>query len=380
MIQASSALDAYVDANILLLMACALWYLARTVMRATGAQQDYSAQLKLLNITFFGVLLSPFVITGVGALSNAGMMPAGYPPALSDFIVAQYLNGSVPIAPSEMERILSLRETVSRDILSLQGGAAMALVTGMTMGFAVLAGRLIFSFVQLRRVIGASYPWRRAGRLHLRLSPSVSVPFSTRGLWRRYAIFPAAMLSDPKNLKIALGHELQHVRQHDVEWEIGLELLRPLLFWNPAFYLWKRQVEQLRELACDQVLIGRRRYDLRAYCECLFQACANSLRQRGSGAAHIPRVGLVRTEGLALGSRSALLLQARVVSMIEGGPSRRHPAGFLALAAMVTVSLWFGSIAIQRPGDWSHDRIMLSTIVNLERMGRSNDACQTVFC
>ena len=30
--------------------------------------------------------------------------------------------------------------------------------------------------------------------------------------------------------------------------------------------------------------------------------------------------------------------------------------------------LVFGTVAIQRPGDWSQDRLMLSTIVNLERL------------
>ena len=32
------------------------------------------------------------------------------------------------------------------------------------------------------------------------------------------------------------------------------------------------------------------------------------------------------------------------------------------------------AMLMQRPGDWSHDRLMLSTIVNLERMASRNAA------
>ncbi|MFC6585134.1 hypothetical protein [Sulfitobacter aestuariivivens] len=30
------------------------------------------------------------------------------------------------------------------------------------------------------------------------------------------------------------------------------------------------------------------------------------------------------------------------------------------------------TVAIQSPGDWSHDRLMLSTVVNLDRMDEIN--------
>jgi len=44
------------------------------------------------------------------------------------------------------------------------------------------------------------------------------------------------------------------------------------------------------------------------------------------------------------------------------------PAGLLAL----TVTITLAALAIQRPGDWSQDRLMLSTIVNLERLEARN--------
>ena len=58
---------------------------------------------------------------------------------------------------------------------------------------------------------------------------------------------------------MAIAHELQHMRQTDVGWEIGLKTLRLMFFWNPVFHVWKRAVDRLRELACDQQLLAHDR-------------------------------------------------------------------------------------------------------------------------
>jgi hypothetical protein len=34
----------------------------------------------------------------------------------------------------------------------------------------------------------------------------------------------------------------------------------------------------------------------------------------------------------------------------------------------------FTTLALQKPDDWSQDRIMLSTIINLERLAERNDS------
>jgi hypothetical protein len=44
------------------------------------------------------------------------------------------------------------------------------------------------------------------------------------------------------DLKVALTHPSQYLRQGDIDWEISLAAMRPLFFWNPALILKKRQV------------------------------------------------------------------------------------------------------------------------------------------
>ena len=180
------------------------------------------------------------------------------------------------------------------------------------------------------------------------------------------------MLTSSADLRIALAHEIQHLRQNDVSWEIFLEMLRPLFFWNPAFYLWKRRVEQLRELSCDRQVMMRRGYDVAAYCDCLLNVCNNSLRRRRLFSIDAPVVALVRTENRLFAQRSARLLVNRLYSLIDGKAEGRPKLAFLSLVVPLVALTFAASLAIQKPGDWSQDRLMLSTIINLDRIHAQN--------
>jgi hypothetical protein len=244
--------------------------------------------------------------------------------------------------------------------VALVGGALFHLV------------RLVLAWVLLRRVMRDSYLWRRFGAVELRLSDTITVPFSTRSLRRRHVVLPSSMLAREADLRIALGHEFQHLRQGDVEWEIGLELLRPFLFWNPGFHLWKRQVEEMRELSCDRRLMARRRLGIAAYCRCLLRVCDDSIAPRRLFAVTMPVVGLLTAERRPFAPRSAGLLRRRMEALVE---ARAEPASarLSALLLAPLAALTFAAaLAMQSPGDWSQDRLMLSSILNLERFEALN--------
>ena len=52
MIPGDVALDAFIDANILLVVAFTLWKAARFALRRAGVKHAYSTELKLLNGVF----------------------------------------------------------------------------------------------------------------------------------------------------------------------------------------------------------------------------------------------------------------------------------------------------------------------------------------
>ena len=360
MITADAALDVYIDINILLLFACMLWLAATAGLRAIGLGHAVSARLSLLRWGFLAVLASPIA----GMLLAKGMA-VGF--TLTDFIVSQYLQGRFQMDPFTLETMLTLRGQTIGAMLEPKGWVMLTVGAFLLVGALFHVARLILAWVLLRRVMRESYHWRRFGVVELRLSDTVTVPFSTRSLRRRHVVLPSAMLARADDLRIALGHEFQHLRQGDVEWEIGLELLRPLLFWNPGFHLWKRQVEEVRELACDRRLMARRKLDIAAYCRCLLRVCDDSLSPRRLFAVTMPVVGL-----LTAAPRSAGLLRRRMEALVDARSEPRTTRLSLLLLAPIALLTFIAALAMQRPGDWSQDRLMLSAILNLERFEALN--------
>ena len=190
---------------------------------------------------------------------------------------------------------------------------------------------------------------------------------------------PSSVMENPKDLKVVLGHEFQHLRQRDLEWEIALECLRPFFFYNPAFTLWKRKFETLRELSCDQNVLARNSIVLGDYCDSVLRICENSLKPKRLFAVEVPCVTLAESRHFWIGRNPKTLLQQRLNSLLDGSPER-HPRTVFALAITPLLAIIFASsIAIQKPGDWSQDRLMLSTIVNLERLAARNDGPAAQF-
>lgn len=366
--------DAYINVNILLMFLLALWLASRGVMKLFGLSHAYTAQLHLMHGILLTIVISPFVVPIISAISQTWLLPENVSMNLADFVVSQYLQGSFEMNASLLEQVLIFRSQMTSDILNLNNQLGYGIVAFVLAGVLFFTSRLLLSIFKLYRVIGTSFTWRKIGNLHLCLSDTTTVPFSTRTFRKRYVVIPSAMLTNQQDLRIALGHEFQHLRQFDVEWEIGMELLKPLFFWNPAYYLWKHQIDRLRELSCDQQVLARKGFDVATYCECLLRVCHNSLRSNRLFSVEVPKVALVKIGGRFSGRRSAAFLRRRMLSLLEGrskGPTKMALA--CLMAPLVTVAI-VSSVAIHKGDDWSQDRIMLSTIVNLERLAVRNNS------
>ena len=186
-------------------------------------------------------------------------------------------------------------------------------------------------------------------------------------------VVPSHMLSQNNELRVSLAHEFQHLRQGDIEWEFLLEALKPLFFLNPAFHAWKRQVENLRELSCDSAVLTRGCIGVSDYCETLLSVCQQTLRRDRMFVVAVPKVTLVTADRSAIREGKMTFLEQRVTSLLDATrlqhPKLIYGAIMLPLAGMIMLT----AIAIQRPGDWSQDRLMLSTVVNLERLEKINN-------
>ncbi|MCT4654414.1 MAG: M56 family metallopeptidase [Cohaesibacter sp.] len=372
MIPVGTIFDTYININILLLVGFAMWAVSRLLMRPFGINRAYNLQLQLIKSLLLALFIAPVLVTLFDHFIRANWTGNYTSLSITDLVVAQYLQGSFDVKAAELETFLSLRGRLTDEFLGIQSSPALFLLLILGIGAAISAIRLGLSVFRLQTIINKSFAWRRFGNLHLLLCDSVTTPFSTRSLRKRYVILPTSMLHSHEDLRIALGHELQHIRQRDTEWEIGLECLRPFFFWNPAFYLWKRQIEQLRELSCDQQVLARKAFSVEEYCNCLLRICENGLQKDKLVAGVMLKVAFVQLDHAPLSGKSADFLKHRLISLFESRTQRRPLASllFFMLPLLGLVSL--ASVALQKPNDWSHDRLMFSTIINLERLAERN--------
>ncbi len=370
MIAGDAVLDAFINANILFVVAFTLWRGTRFVLGKAGLKHAYDTQLRLLNTVFLLIVFSPFLILGLTILQTS--IGQGLNVNLSDMVVSYYLGGGFEMKASEFERLIHFRDTFNSNLLGAVGWVAWGLIAAFLVGLAVGLVRLAVSVWCLWRIVGQSYGWRRFGRISIRLSERTMVPFSTRGLRSYYVVIPSHMLGQEEELKVSLAHEFQHLRQGDIEWEILLEALKPLFFLNPAYHAWKRQVEDLRELSCDSAVLTRGRIELRAYCDTLLSVCQQTLRRDRMFVVAVPKVTLVTADRSALRDGKLSFLEQRILTLFDARKLRRPQLVYAALALPLMAAILVTGLALQRPADWSHDRLMLSTVVNLERLDEIN--------
>ncbi|MEM6371708.1 MAG: M56 family metallopeptidase [Pseudomonadota bacterium] len=370
MIAGEALLDAFIDANILFVVALLLWMAVRGLMCRVGLEHAYGAQLGLLNAVFIAILCAPFLVAGVSILQGSGVAK-DVNVNLSDMVVSYYLNGGLKMKASDFEGLILMRDTFILNIMTADGFLARAVIgtfiAGVTLGFV----RLGYSVCCLWRIVAHSYDARRVGRVRIRLSDRVLVPFSTRGLRNYYVVIPTHMLARRDELAVSIAHEFQHIRQGDLEWEVLLEAIKPFFFLNPAYHAWKRQVENLRELNCDSRVVSAGRIPVRAYCETLLSVCQHTLRRDRAFLLAVPKVTLVTADRTPL-NVGKTLLERRILSVLDGRRLRHQKLAFVTAAIPLIAAVAFTSVAIQRPGDWSQDRLMLSTVVNLDRLDEIN--------
>ncbi|MEM6387590.1 MAG: M56 family metallopeptidase [Pseudomonadota bacterium] len=371
MIAVEGLLDAFINANILFVLCYLLWFAVRAVLRGLGLSHTYGTQLRLLNVAFIAIVCSPIISLVFRSMQTSGYA-RGVNVNLSDAVVAYYLNGGFQMEASKFETLVLMRDQFTLNLLNADGLGAQALLVILALGSALGVLRLFMSVLSLRCIVRSSYAWRDFGRVQLRVSDRTLVPFSTRG-WRTYfVVIPSHMLGNGREVSVALAHEFQHIRQGDLEWEILLEALKPIFFLNPAYRAWKSQVEHLRELNCDREVLSQGRIEVKAYCETLLSVCQQSLRKDRAFSLAVPKVTLVTADRFSLVDWNRGFLERRIHSALDGKRTRYQRLLFAAIAVPLLVAIAFATLAIQRPGDWSHDRLMLSTVVNLDRLDKIN--------
>ncbi|MXQ07415.1 biotin transporter BioY [Alphaproteobacteria bacterium GH1-50] len=357
------ALDLFIDANIVFLLAFCLWSVVQALVSRTVLKHNYPAQLRLMKIALIVTMISP-VMAHVAVSAGQFLWPKT-PITVSDIAVASYLRGEISIPAVEFEALLNMRGRVLDALFAGEAPWLMALIAVFAAGALVQGIRLTASAASVGRAVGNSYVWRRIGRVDIRLSDTVSVPFAARGFRRHYVVLPSTLVTEPREMRLILAHELQHLRDGDVEWELAFEVMRPLMFWNPAFGFWKRSFDKLRELSCDQKVVARQRIGSQDYMDCLIGFCERQVTGPLPRAMH---VAFFRAQDRS----SKHAFRERIMALTNRPNSARMRLALPVLSCLLAVGVSLAAASVRQPGDWSQDRLMLSTIVNLERLEAIN--------
>jgi membrane-bound lytic murein transglycosylase D len=148
-------------------------------------------------------------------------------------------------------------------------GLAAIVATVCAFGIARLA-RL---YARLRRHCEALPVLRRQGRVRVCLSDRDGVPFSAWTGTHAYVVLPVDVFGERAHRRLALAHEIEHLRRRDTAWVYVVAALRALFPWHPAVSGWSTFLARLQDVACDQALIARGAAPAE-YGECLLRAVA----------------------------------------------------------------------------------------------------------
>lgn len=361
------ALDLYIDVNLVLVMAALLWAAVETAQSIGPARLSHRSRLGLLQAALFCALASPVLSLGLGAALSA--VSPGTTLSASELAVSTYVRGGLGISATQFENWLGTRTRWTDTLVAQDTVVARVLAGVLFAGMLWALLRFVLAALLVRRTLACSFLWRRSARVDVRLSDRVAIPFAVRGIRRNHVVVPSDLLCRPADLRIALAHEFQHIRQGDTAVELILEALRPLFFWNPAYLLLKLTFERRQELACDERVLARLGIGAGDYVSSLLGYCGT---RGGMARGQLFAVALVRWSPRGRRHAALRVLKQRFRSLRDTRTASRRPVYSGAALALFSAFLAVGVAGFQSAPDWSHDRLMLSTIVNLERLEARN--------
>ncbi|MGN1002153.1 MAG: M56 family metallopeptidase [Oscillospiraceae bacterium] len=212
-------------------LALLLVYLLR---RKRGFLLRYGTQILLL-ITLLAVirLFTPLDLKSAYILSSGTVLPA--------------IEGVLKSSPAPAAPWLS----VGRLLLIVWGlGTGVFAVKFAIRTVRATRSRRRYGPVEDQRVeravaaLGVKYP--------VTVSPQVSTPH-TAGLFRPAVYLPVLELTE-EEWACVLGHEVQHIRSHDVWIKLFYSGIQAVFWWNPVSHLFMRELDAMLELRCDASL------------------------------------------------------------------------------------------------------------------------------
>ena len=225
--------------------------------------------------------------------------------------------------------------------LALGAAVVMAAVAGLV-ALGVLAGGLVWLGCH-RRTLGAA-PCAVAtearalaerlgvrGALDVAESEAHSAPFTVG--WRRPVVAVPPDL-DGEGLRLALAHEIAHVREAHYGWGLAERVVRAAFVWHPLVHVVGRRLALDRERAADATVLRLWPDRARRYGELLRSIAARP------------------APSLALAGSSSTLVH-RLTAMTRPTPDRRRPARMAGALVLAVPLLLAAAVVPDPPPAWT---------------------------
>jgi TonB family protein len=150
----------------------------------------------------------------------------------------------------------------------------------------------------------------------------------TLGMRKPLIILPESFLhiTSEETLTAAVGHELAHIRRRDYGLNLVCEFLSLLISFHPAVTVMKRNIDQTREMACDE-LVSEHLLRPLDYARSLVQIAGF--------------ISPANQNAFTVGVFNADILEKRIMKLIEksrGTKSRTGKIRFLFVSALLSMS------------------------------------------
>lgn len=224
---------------------------------------------------------------------------------------------------------------------SLPGGITVwqILLAIWGLGSIVVLSRLISKYIVLERWIKSKhgdaeiiacedYGISANSRVRIFKAHGVDVPMSV-GILNKEIIIPDRDYSE-EEMRLIIRHEIAHIKNGDPVIQLMSNLLCAIYWWNPAAYIFKKDLEQYFELRCDKAVVSEMsKKEAADYLEVLLRIYSES-----SGSPQKNTVGVI--EDYRVGGEE---LKERFEYLSSGYDRRRKPYIGRSMAVFISIVL-----------------------------------------
>lgn len=261
----ASLLKTYLVLNLMVVLSWLVLKVVRYLFDWKTGSFSYSLLNRLAQVLFLSSLVLPLIFFALPEKALPNFKIEVRAPLIESFSkpVQKNKNKNSHFTSSVVEEKLESGSTWFE--IDIESFLVILLITG----FLISVLRLFKQSLSLMRILNESLLIKRIGQVRISVSDQVKIPFSTRLGGRAHIVIPVELVPNRKDFKIIVQHELHHHRNGDTVWILLLELLQCSFYLNPFLFLWKKEVTEIQEYACDETLIRQMRVSLRDYSQCL---------------------------------------------------------------------------------------------------------------